>query len=68
MVISPFKVMPVPVIESAPEVIPATVTAPPLVMVKAFVPVFRALVAVIVPPPEVLLRIVSGSLKVYGVV
>ena len=64
----PFNVMPVPVIARVPEVIPATATAPPLVTVKAFVPVFRALVALIAPPPEVLLRIVSASVKVYGVV
>ena len=64
MVISLFKVMPVPVIAKVPEVMAATATAPPLEMVKLLVPVLRALVAVIVP---VLLRIVIGSVKVYAV-
>jgi hypothetical protein len=60
-VISPFKVIPVPVMAKVPEVMAATVTTPPLEMVRLLVPVLRALVAVIVP---VLLRIVSGSVKV----
>ena len=47
-----------------PEVMAATVTAPPLEMVRLLVPVLRALLAVMVP---VLLRIVSGSVKVYAV-
>ncbi len=58
---SPFKVIPVPVTAKVPDVIAATVTAPPLLIVRLLVAVFSALVAVIVPE---LLRIVSGSLKV----
>lgn len=58
---SPFSVIPVPVTAKAPEVIAAKLTAPPLVTVKLLVPVFTALVAVIVPE---LLRIVIGSVKV----
>jgi hypothetical protein len=58
---SPFKVIPVPVTAKVPDVIAATVAAPPLLIVRLLVAVFSALVAVIVPE---LLRIVSGSLKV----
>ncbi|BEI37611.1 hypothetical protein PHIN7_13350 [Polynucleobacter sp. HIN7] len=61
MVISPLRVIPVPVTAKVPEVMAAKVTAPPLVIVKLLVPVLSALVAVMVPE---LLRIVSGSLKV----
>ena len=55
------RVIPVPVTAKVPEVIAAKVTAPPLVIVRLLVPVFNALVAVIVPE---LLRMVSGSVKV----
>ena len=58
---SPLRVIPVPVTAKVPDVIAATVTAPPLLIVRLLVAVFSALVAVIVPE---LLRIVSGSLKV----
>jgi len=54
----------VPVMAKVPDVMAATATAPTLEMVKLLVPVLRALVAVIVP---LLLRIVSGSVKVYAV-
>jgi hypothetical protein len=57
--------MPVPVIARVPEVMAAKLTAPPLVIVRLFVPVFRAVVAVMVPKVLLaLLRIVSGSVKV----
>lgn len=58
------SVMPVPVTAKVPEVMAAKVTAPPLVIVRLLVPVLSALVAVMVPEVLlVLLRIVSGSLK-----
>ena len=53
--------MPFPVIAKMPELIPTTFTAPPVEIVRLLVPVLMLLVAVIVP---VLLRIVSGSVKV----
>ena len=53
--------MPVPVTANVPEVTPARLTAPPLVTVKLLVPVFKVLVAVMLP---LKLRIVSGSVKV----
>ena len=45
----PFKVIPVPVIAKVPEVIPPTETAAPLLIVKVFVDVSSASLAVIVP-------------------
>ncbi len=45
----PLRVIPVPVTAKVPEVIAAKLTAPPLEIVKLLVPVFRALVAVMVP-------------------
>ena len=44
-----FKVIPVPVIAKLPEVMPTALTAPPLVTVKALVPVANAAEAVMLP-------------------
>ena len=55
-----FSVMPLPVTANAPEVTPARLTAPVLVMVKLFVAVLMVSLAVIAP---LKLRIVSGSVK-----
>ena len=62
---SPLSVMPLPVTAKAPEVIPTTETAPYVLNVRLLVLLANALLAVIEPPPEVvLLRIVTGSVKV----
>ena len=61
VVMSLLSVMPVPVTANVLEIVPAKLTAPPLLMVKLFVPVLNVSVAVIVPLE---LRIVSGSVKV----
>lgn len=61
VVMSPFKVIPVPVIAKVPEVIPTTETAPPEEMVRVLVAVSKASVAVIVPLE---LRITRLSAKV----
>ena len=60
----PLRVMPVPVIAKSPEVIAATETAAPLLMVKVLVEVLSASTAVIVPLE---LRITKLSAKVGGV-